>query len=126
MLLEQLEQLHDVAHTGQVDRMMASQLLDGLQFHDVALREAPPVGRRPLGDDEAEVLIHHERPRMRFEDLGRHADGVDRLVEGDTRVASGITLDKGWHRSLHDVYASRSWIRRRARDISERRKTPPG
>src|SRR2546430_3886391 len=51
-LLEQFEQLQDVANTGQVDRVVPGQLLDGLQFHDVALREPSAVGRGPLGDDQ--------------------------------------------------------------------------
>src|SRR2546422_575379 len=76
--------------------MLPSELLDGLQFHDVALREATAVRRRALGHDEAEMLVHHQRPRMGLQDFRRHADRVDRLVQGDVRVASGLALYRGY------------------------------
>src|SRR6266550_293992 len=81
------QQPQHVAGAVQVDSVLAGQRLDRLQFADVPLREAPPVGRGALGNDEAEVLVHHQRARVRLENLRRHADGIDRLIEGQARVA---------------------------------------
>src|SRR2546429_8970 len=84
--LQPFEQSEDVADPGQIDAVLARQRLDGLELHDIAARVAPAIGHGPLGADHVEVLVHHERPRMRLEDLRRDAKGEDRLVQIDARV----------------------------------------
>src|SRR5438128_4495744 len=81
------QQPQHVAGAVQVDSVLAGQRLDRLQLADVSLREPSPVGRCPLGYDEAEVLVHHQRPRMRLQNLRRDADGIDRLIEREARIA---------------------------------------
>src|ERR1700682_3061424 len=82
-VVEALEQRQDVADAGEIDVMLAGERLDGLQLHHVATGVTPTIGHRPLGLDHAQVLVHHQSPRMDFQDLGRHAEREDRLVQID-------------------------------------------
>src|SRR5258708_23968498 len=63
VFVHQLDELEDVSDPRQVDGVLPGELLNRLQLHDVALREAPAVGRGPLGDDQPEVFVHHQRAR---------------------------------------------------------------
>src|SRR6202171_4033236 len=80
-VVEALEQRQDVADAGEVDVMVAREGLDGLQLHHVATRVAPAIGHRPFGLDHAQVLVHHQSPRVDLQDLGSHAQREDWLVE---------------------------------------------
>src|SRR5207249_10011619 len=79
------------AGTVEVDVRLAGQGLDRLQFTDVALREAAAIGAGAFGDNQAEVLIHHQSSRMGMQNLRGHADGVDRLIQREARVGRGAT-----------------------------------
>src|SRR5258707_12297267 len=85
MPLHRLEQAQDVSHPRQRHAFFARQVLDDLHLADVALRVPPSVRRRPKRVDEPRVLVKHQRSWMRLEDLGRHADRVERLVKGAER-----------------------------------------
>src|SRR5438445_7856032 len=102
VFVQLLEELQDVSDAGQVDRVLPGQLLNGLEFHDVALRKPTAVGRGAPRHHQPEVFVHHERPRMGLQDLRRHADGVNRFVQGDVGVASGFTFDGDSHAALQD------------------------
>src|SRR2546421_3882452 len=83
VLIEQPQALDDVPGPVQVEPVVPGQPLDRLQGEDVALRVAAPVGRGPVGHDQTEVLVHHQRARVGLEDLRGDTDGVDGLVESD-------------------------------------------
>ena len=72
VFVQLLEELQDVSDAGQVDRVLPGQLLDRLQLHDVSLGEAPPVGRRALGNDETQVL-----EQFIFQQRVHHSIGTD-------------------------------------------------
>src|ERR1700745_3145076 len=85
-VLKSFQQGEDVADSGQVHAVLARERLDGLELHDVAARVAPAIGDRPLWADHVQVLVHHQGPRMRLEDLRSDAESEDRLVQIDARV----------------------------------------
>src|SRR5215472_7320473 len=87
--LERLQEREDVADARQVHAVLPGERLDRLQLHEVPLRVPAPVGHRALRLDHVEVLVHHQRPRMGLEDLGRDAERVDRLVEVDAGPVAG-------------------------------------
>lgn len=80
-VVEALEQRQDVANAGEIDVMLAGERLDGLQLHHVATRVAPAIGHGPPRLHHAQVLVHHQSPRVHLEDLGSHAQREDWLVE---------------------------------------------
>src|SRR5260370_11864666 len=80
VLLHHVEQAEDVAYAGERDALLARQVLDHLDLADVALRVTPSVGGRAMRFDETGVLVQHQGPRMRLENLGRDADRVQRLL----------------------------------------------
>src|SRR5919201_3485394 len=80
------EQAQDVAGPVEVDAVLPGQGLNRPQLADVALRKTATIGRGPLGNDEAEVLIHHQRAWMGLQNFRCHADGVDRLVQRESRL----------------------------------------
>src|SRR5712692_6799854 len=81
MFLHCLEQAEDVPHARQRDALLAGQVLDDLDLADVPLRVTTPVRGGAVRLDEAGILIEHERAGVGLQDLRRHADRVQRLVE---------------------------------------------
>src|SRR5438094_514988 len=75
-----------IAGAVEVDAMLARQGLDRLQLADVALRKTAAVGGGALGNDQAQMLVHHQRSGMCLQDLRSNADRVDRLVEREARI----------------------------------------
>src|SRR5207244_7261541 len=71
--------------------MLARQGLDRLEFADVALGEAAAIGGGAFGNDQAQVLVHHQGSRMGLENLRGNADGVDRLIQREARIGRGAT-----------------------------------
>src|SRR6266446_6677778 len=99
MALHGFEQAQDVPDTRQRNALFAGQVLNHLHLADVALRVAAPVGRGAVGLDETRVFIEHQGAGVGLQDLGRDADGVQRLVEvakrglwptGAPSIASGM------------------------------------
>src|SRR5713226_4827978 len=114
--LQRLQQHQDVLDAGQVDAPLSSELLNDLQLAHVALGVAPPVGRRPVGFDEAQVLVHHQGAGMGFQDFGRDADGIEGLIEVEPGEHGDATLGSG-HASVLDpvLHAAAEAGRRRLR-----------
>src|SRR5256885_12612415 len=69
--------------------MLALQVLDLLQLADVALRKTAAVGGGALGNDQAQMLVHHQRSGMCLQNLRSNADRVDRLVEREAPIGRG-------------------------------------
>ena len=88
-VLKSFQQGEDVADSSQVHAVLARERLDGLELQNIPARIPPPVGDSPLGADHVQVLVHHQRPRVRLEDLRGHAEREDRLVEVDTGITPG-------------------------------------
>src|SRR4029077_18572020 len=76
----------NVARAVEVNAMLACQRLNRLELADVPLRKPPAVGRCPLGDYQAEVLVHHQGARVRLQDLGRNADRIDGFIQREACV----------------------------------------
>src|ERR1700694_3917052 len=116
VLLDHLEQGEEMLYPGQVDAFLAGQGLDHSQLADVALRVAAPVGRRPEGLDEADVLVQHQRPRVGLEDLRGDADRVERLVEVEAGANVGAPVNSQRHFSFShpstplDRFAGVAWL----------------
>src|SRR5713226_9313819 len=81
MTLHGLEQAQYVPDPSQGHALFAGEVLDHLHLAYVALRVAAPVGRGAKRLDEPGVLIKHQGPRVRLEDLGGDTDRVQRLVK---------------------------------------------
>jgi hypothetical protein len=81
MLFHDLEQAQDVPHARKGDALFSREVLDHLDLADVALRVAASVGARAMRLDEPRVLVQHQGAGVRFQDLSRDADRVQRLVE---------------------------------------------
>src|SRR2546430_17545429 len=69
--------------------MLARQGLDRLQLADVTLGKTAAVGGGALRNHQPQMLVHHQRSRMRLQNLRGNADGVDRLVQRETRIGRG-------------------------------------
>src|SRR3989442_8789533 len=80
------KQAQHVAGAVEVDAMLPRQGLDRLQLADVALGKTAAVGGGSLGNDQAQMLVHHQRSRMRLQNLRGNADGVDWLVEPEAPI----------------------------------------
>src|SRR6202035_2191228 len=64
MRVEQLQAEDEIARADQIEPVAAGQPLDRSERDDVALRVQAAVGGGAAGDDEAKMLIHHQRARM--------------------------------------------------------------
>src|SRR2546429_7574740 len=83
------KQTQHVASAVEVDAMLARQGLDRLQLADVALRKTAAVGGGALGNDQSQMLVHHQRSGMCLQNLRSNADRVDRLFEREARIGRG-------------------------------------
>src|SRR2546430_17587805 len=86
MLLHHVKQAQDVPNPSERDALLAGQVLDDLHLRDVALRVAPPVGRRAMRLDEAGVPGQPESARVSLEDLPGGPDRVQRAVPRAVRL----------------------------------------
>src|SRR2546428_2031639 len=76
--------------------MLARQGLDRLQLADVTLGKTAAVGGGALRNHQPQMLVHHQRSRMRLQNLRGNADGIDRLGKRETRGgrrAAGYSLN---------------------------------
>src|SRR4030081_960775 len=81
------KQAQHVTGAVQIDAVLAGQRLDGLQLADIPLRESPAVGGGALGHHQPEVLVHHQRARVRLQNLRGDADRIDGFIQGEARTA---------------------------------------
>src|SRR5690606_34703706 len=82
-LVEALPQADDLLDPGQVDAQLLGEATDLAQLLDVALRVEARLAGAAAGLDEALALVEPERLGAHVDELGGHADDVERLGEVD-------------------------------------------
>src|SRR2546430_1776937 len=74
------KQTQHVASAVEVDAMLARQGLDRLQLADVALRKTAAVGGGALGNDQSQMLVHHQRSGMWLQNIRSNVVQLDMLL----------------------------------------------
>src|ERR1700682_6215715 len=106
VLLHHFEKAEDVANARERHAFLPGQALDHLHLADVALRVTAPVGAGAMRLDQPRVFVKHQCARMRLEDLGCHADRVERLV----KIAERLVRSARTGATGHYLSAPTAWM----------------